>query len=546
MKKHAPIFIGILICIFVAGLSIFWAFELMDSLYSYRSPLRNTPPIAGEATGRLGTRSLVMVLVDGLRYDTSMNSAVMPYLNQLRSRGASAKMHSKPPSYSQAGYTVLLTGTWPDLNDGPTINREYADIPSLTQDNIFADAHQSGLQTAISASNWFEKLVPQKDVTTSFYTAGEDRVADGEVLDAALVWLQEGKYQLVLIHLDQMDYAGHHSGGPISENWNAAATTVDGLIKVIALNMNLNMDTLLIVSDHGHINYGGHGGQDAITLLEPFVLVGKGVIPGNYGDVQMVDVAPTIAAILGTSLPATSQGNPKIGMLDITLQQVDRIKEALSLQQAQLVQAYQDAIGDQVTVKQATDVVSASQTAMRAARNALLDRQMLPRGIIGFLLVFLLVNLAAWHARPYFSSMLVGVAGYLVTFNVKFFLIDHKTYSMSSLVDATSFIGSTALTVLLSVLVGWIMVMIATNVYLLRPRKAADLTMKYILVLLSVFSIPVIVNYVVNGLVVTWTLPDFLTSFLGLSFLVQNLMAAIIGIIFTGFAALLGVFARRG
>ncbi len=545
MKKAAPILIGILICILVIGIAFYWANTLMESVYAYRSPLRNSPPVAGEASGNLSTRTLVMVLVDGLRYDTSMDPSLMPYLNLLRSKGATAVMHSRPPSYSQSGYTVLLTGAWPDLNDGPIINWDYADIPTLTQDNIFADAHQAGLRTAISASNWFEKLLPQQDVSQSFYTPGEDQAADRQVVDAALPWLQSGKYPLVLIHLDQMDYAGHHEGGPIGQGWQEAAARVDNLLQEITLSLDLGHDTLLVVSDHGHIDYGGHGGQDAVTLLEPFVLVGKGVMPGKYGDIQMVDVAPTMAAILGTSIPGTNQGHPQIAMLDMTLPQVERVTSALSAQQVQLDAAYQEAIGRPVTVQASSDVVSASQAAIQEAKNSLLSSQMLPRGIIGVIAVVLLVNLAAWHAKPYFSLMLLGVISYLLIFNVKYFLIDHKTYSMSSLVDSTSFIGSMGISVVLSLLVGWIVVMVGTKIYQLKPRKAADLTMKFIIVLLSVLSIPVIVHYVLNGATVTWALPDFLIAFIGLLFLVQAMAVALIGIFFTGLAALLGVLARQ-
>ena len=164
----------------------------MDSVYAYRSPLHNTPPVPGEALGKPNTRSVVIVLIDALRYDTSHESDVMPFLNQLRAEGASAMMHSRPPSYSEPGYTVLLTGAWPDLSDGPAINLDYAEIPTFTQDNIFSAAHRAGLLTAISGFNWFEKLIPQEAVSVSFYTAGEDQVADRQVTDAALPWLAEG------------------------------------------------------------------------------------------------------------------------------------------------------------------------------------------------------------------------------------------------------------------------------------------------------------------------------------------------------------------
>ena len=51
----------------------------------------------------------------------------MPILNQLRVQGASAMMHSQVPSYSSPGYSTILTGAWPYLNDGPVFNLDYED-----------------------------------------------------------------------------------------------------------------------------------------------------------------------------------------------------------------------------------------------------------------------------------------------------------------------------------------------------------------------------------------------------------------------------------
>jgi hypothetical protein len=544
MRKSATIIIGILICFIVMGVSYFWATGLMDSVYAYRSPLRYSPPVPGEALGKPITRSVVIVLIDALRYDTSLKSNVMPFLNLLRSEGATALMHSNPPSYSEPGYTVLLTGAWPDLSDGPALNLDYADIPTFTQDDIFSAAHRADFLTAVSGFNWFEKLIPQEAVSVSFYTAGEDNVADQQVTKAALPWLLEGEYQLVLIHLDQVDYAGHHEGGPIDPRWDAAALRADDLLKEIATTMDLTQDTLLVISDHGQVDRGGHGGQDSIVLLEPFVMIGKGVIPGKYGDIQMVDVAPTVAAILGTNIPATNQGHPQVAMLDITLAQVDHINTVLSSQQAQLVLAYQSAIRHPVTVKQTGDIVSASQAGINSARELLLENQSFPRGIIAIVLVVLFLNLVAWYSKPYFSWLLVGVVGYLLVFNIKYIMIDHKTYSLSSVVDASSLIASTALNTLIALLVGWILVILGAKVYRLRPRKAAAMTMKFILTTLSILSIPIFVHYVINGATVTWALPNFLISFLGLIFLTQTLIVAVMGLFFTGLSAIVGFFAQ--
>src|SRR4030042_5811298 len=425
MKKFAPISLSVLISLAVIGISYFWATSLMDSMYAYRSPLKNSAPIAGEASGSPLTRSFVIVVIDALRYDTSMKPEVIPFLNQLRTNGAYALMHSRPSSFSESGYTVLLTGAWPDISDGAVLNLDYADIPTFTQDDIYSSAYRADQLTAVSGYNWFEKLIPQGAVPASFYTAGEDQAADRDVMDAALPWLLDGKYNLVLIHLDQVDYAGHHEGGPIDQRWDAAATRVDGLLREITSAMDLTQDTLLIVSDHGQIDQGGHGGQDPIVLLEPFVMVGNGVIPGDYGDVNMVDVAPTIASVLGTNIPATNQGRPHIEMLNLTLNQVEKISQALSTQQSRLATAYGAAIGETVIVQSPDNVLTATQEGLDSGRESRLNRERLPRGIFAIIIVITFINLAAWQSKSYFSWFLIGVVIYTIIFNIKYILIDH-------------------------------------------------------------------------------------------------------------------------
>lgn len=544
MKKNAPIIVGILICIAAMVLAYFWATNLMDSIYAYRSPLKDTPPKTGEILWKPITRSVVIVLIDGLRYDTSQKKDVMPFLNELRGESAYAVMHSKPPSYSQPSYAVLLTGAWPDINDGPAMNLDYADIPTFTQDDIFSAASRAGLTNAISAFNWFEKLVPQPAVDASFYTAGEDNTADEMVTQAALPWLGDGKYQLVLIHLDQVDYAGHHEGGPIDPRWDAAAHRADLLLQQIASAIDLSQDTLLVVSDHGHIDTGGHGGQDPIVLVEPFVLAGKGVIPADYGDIQMVDVAPTIAMLLGSSIPSTNQGHPLISMVDISNLDVTKVQSAISSQQAELARVYQTAIGKPVNVQDSTDIVAATQNAMDAARIYRVNIERIPRGIITFVLVFAFIILGGWHAKTYYGWMIAGVIAYILVFNIKYVLIDHKTYSLSSVIDATNLIASTALTTLLALFVGWLIFVLGTRIYQFKPRKVADMTMRFVLVTMSFVAIPILIHYFANGAVVTWTLPNFLLAFLGLLFLIQLLVVPIVGLFLTGISPLLGYFAH--
>ena len=198
MKKTNLLIIIVLTVasILIAVGAYFWATGMIDSNYAYRSPIKDTAPSPGTALGEPASGRMVLVLIDALRYDTSLKTDVMPTLAALRQQGASALMHSRPPSFSEPGYSTLLTGAWPDINDGPVFNLDYEDIPTFTQDNLFSAAKRIGLSTAVSGYYWFEKLIPQVDVDFSFYTPGEDAAADREVVDAALPWLKMTRLNL--------------------------------------------------------------------------------------------------------------------------------------------------------------------------------------------------------------------------------------------------------------------------------------------------------------------------------------------------------------
>ncbi|MFO7624693.1 MAG: alkaline phosphatase family protein, partial [Anaerolineales bacterium] len=135
MKRSYLIAGGLAACVAVAVLAYFWATGVMDSLYAYSSPLRDHTPEPGQALGEPVSGRVVFVLIDGLRVDTSLKAEVMPFLDELRQRGAWGTMHSRPPSYSTPGYSVLFTGAWPQINDGPVMNLEYEEMPTWTQDN---------------------------------------------------------------------------------------------------------------------------------------------------------------------------------------------------------------------------------------------------------------------------------------------------------------------------------------------------------------------------------------------------------------------------
>ncbi len=548
-NENQKIISGLVTCLILAIASYFLATAMIDSLYGYRSPLRETPPQPGSSLGQPATRRVVFVLIDGLRYDTSLQTDIMPVLGQLRQGGASATMHSRPPSFSEPGYSCLLTGAWPALSDGPAINLDYADIPAWTQDNLFSAAARAGLSTAVSGYYWFEKLIPQDAVTAHFYTPGDDRQADRAVVDAALPMLAQN-YQLVLIHIDQVDYAGHHEGGPNSPNWAAAAGRADALLGEIVSKLDLTQDTLLVVSDHGHIDTGGHGGIEPVVLTEPFVLAGKDVKPGQYGDVQMVDVAPTLAALLGTNLPASAQGQPLVEMLDLPPALTAALPGAVAAQQTALLEDYTLAIGRPIA---AADIPQGAGVAVYQGllQSAVDTRLYLERGsrwaAVGFLLLLVVGIITRFKPRV-LAWTFGGAALSIALFHLRYAVIDSHPYSLSWVPGQTELILYVAVTAGLSLVVGWLVAMLGMGVFQRSPKEGVSSTLGYLMVTFLLLALPFGVSFAINGLTITWTLPDFLSFFIAFLSLLQVLMTAVVGLVLVGLTWLIVRIAssRRG
>ncbi|HBG74580.1 MAG TPA: hypothetical protein DDW79_03865 [Anaerolineae bacterium] len=546
MRKKIQLIIGITICLAIAVSAYLWATNMMQSLYLYRSPLSRTPPAPGETTGSSVTAKVVIILVDALRVDTAFNSDIMPSLIKLRNNAAWGTMHSQPPSYSEPGWTTLLTGAWPDISDGPAMNLDYANIYPFTQDNIFSAAHRLGLKTAISGYYWFEKMLPQGSTDNSFYTEEEDNLADQQVVNAALPWLMDDQISLLLIHIDQVDYAGHHEGGPRSINWEEAAKRADTLINSIVSQLDLNKATVIIVSDHGQIDSGGHGGQETIVLTEPFLLVGNSITPGQYPDIQMVDIAPTISVLLGLNIPATNQGRPLLNMITLGKDKTSLVNIALSNQQDQLLKIYLDAIGQKEKLLDGQNIVSATQNSILSARNTRLTSERLKRGLIAIILLgmclFLVIQRQTRKTIVFY--LLIGII-YSLIFNVRYALLDQHPYSLSWVPGQKELVIYIAVTTTIAYLMCWLMFNLFMKTFTKKPIEAARQTIFLTISTIFIVAIPLYLSFVINGFLVSWTLPDMLSMYLAFVALLQCMVIAIIGIFLAGLSVPISFVARR-
>ncbi|MCJ7695920.1 MAG: alkaline phosphatase family protein [Anaerolineaceae bacterium] len=544
MPKKLFLTIAIILVLILSVGSIFWALHLNDAINNYRSPLANDPPAAGSSLGESLSRRVVFILVDGLREDLAYNSELMPVFNQLRLQGASATMHSRTPSFSTPSYGVLMTGAWPYLSDAPAMNLDYEVIPTMTQDNIFSAASRMGMKTGASGYNWFEKLIPAEDLSSGYFTPGEDDAADREVVDAALAWLDDPNYQLVLIHIDQVDHI-EHVNGSLSIEASQAAKNADNYIKEIFAKLDLSQDTLLICADHRHIDQGGHGGPEAIVLQEPFTLVGAGIKPGTYADIQQVDVAPTISAILGTNIPATSQGRVLTDMLVLTPHQSTNIQEATKQQQEKLLLALETNLNRVISINENGDIVDSTQTAIENAIQTRLNSEQWPRLIISIAVVLVVISLTIWQRNKHTLSIILAVALNLVVFNIAYRFIMKNNYSFSSIKSITNMIVTYAVIGLICLAITSALLLWYQKVKLRKSGKTMRVMLSYTLLLQFVLFLPALAYYIIVGKTITWALPHITIQFWALHSLLQVALTGVFGLIIMGIALLIGAINKR-
>ena len=272
-------------------------------------------------------------------------------------------------------------------------------------------------------------------------------------------------------------------------------------------------------------------------LTEPFIAAGAGIVPGEYGDIQMIDLAPTVAALLGTNIPASAQGRILTDMLELTPEQIQQMENVQSYQQVALANAYTEAIGKPILLEPLETDVDSAQAAMAAAKSSRLTSERIPRFIF-VLVLFACIGVLLWlNWNRNFLWMAIGAVVYALLFHFRYAVIADLTYSLSSVSSADDLINTTAVTALISLAIPWWVLFTYLGVFKMEPRRAAEIAFELIFAVLILLALPIGWNYALNGPLVGWTLPDMGSMFLGFLSILQALIIAAAGIILSAATA---------
>ncbi len=509
MKKYARLWVPLLTLVLVALGARFLAGACWDSLVHFRAPRFTVEK--GERAAPLARA--VLVVVDGLRVDAFEK---MPYVSALRHKSASYVLTTGQPSLSLPGSAVIATGAWPEVT-GVTTNWFAGPVH---QDSLFSLAGENGLRSAIVGEEVWGDLFGSQ-ATDTFTRSWKDayNTFDEETLVQALGFLSR-RPAFLLVHFVDTDNAGHDFGGA-SDEYRRFAGHIDGLIA--RLHAALDDDTVLIVtSDHGQLDKGGHGGWEDVVTRVPFLMSGPPVRPGSYGGARQTDIAPTIAALLGLPIPPYSQGRILDEALSLGKEEA-RLKAILSAQKEKFTRAYLGAIGADFEAVRAEITPLPAEDAARFW-DRVLDRGRNERIAAGRVrripLVLAVVLLPAFGLRylgrksrlalapPVLAALLFFAA------DTGLFFASGKTISLSSVNDEDMlqrFFNETVLYAALSAVAAALLI-----AFLNRERpvlEAAGSSLLMTAAVAGVLILEVDSFFLYNGPLIAWYIPNMLLGF---------------------------------
>jgi hypothetical protein len=422
-RSWIALVVGLVVCLAGAYAAYTLANYSWNQVVDYRGPYAKAELPAGQVQSPQALASgkqprLVYVIVDGLREDVSRE---MPTLNALRAHGFDAIVRTSQPSLSFPNWTTLLSGA-PQRISGVTTNWFTERVPVETLiDTALAAKHT----VAVSAPTDFETLYGVKRTGHAFlrdWVSGT--YMSGEIVDNAIRLSGESSPALLVVHLPDIDEAGHEFGGA-SKEYRDTATKVDRDLGRLVSALQGPATTFVVASDHGHIDTGGHGGPEDVVTLVPAVFAGPNVRPGSAQGTQD-QVAPTVALLADLPAPRNATGGP----LDVTAKGVKVTRFATQLDDAYV--AYDRAIGgkaDPLSSVAPPRVVFENDTEARLAteRSSRLPLSLALASVC--LLAIAAVGVLSWRALV---AALSGTAAYYLVYEGLYFLVHGYRWSLSS------------------------------------------------------------------------------------------------------------------
>lgn len=253
-----------------------------------------------------GPKRTLLISIDGLRQDAVQNTEYGKYL--IENFSYSLEVTTVNPSVTLPCHMSMFHSVSPEKHG---VNSNVYTPSDELGDGIAETVFGKEMSAAIFY-NWREigYIVTEGSVSVKEYIPGETlgwEEANRLVGEATVKHIQNAPTDFVFMYLGFLDEEGHGHGW-LSEEYYYALNESFSLIEKVITEAKKQNYTVIITSDHGGHDHG-HGSDLAEDMTIPLFIVGDGYGKGkNLGKLSILDVAPTVAQILGITPPAYWEG----------------------------------------------------------------------------------------------------------------------------------------------------------------------------------------------------------------------------------------------
>jgi hypothetical protein len=261
----------------------------------------------------------------------------------------------------------------------------------------------------------------------------------------------------------------------------------------------------------------------------------------------MVDVAPTVAALFGANIPASSQGNVLVDMLNLPADTLANLSGVERQQQTLFVNAYAKAIDQSVPKDSLNNAAHAAEfeKILVGLRDTRLLKERVLRAIpVGIILAVAVVFFFHSSGMRWWKFLLAAF-GYFSIVTIGYAIITFGHFSLSALPGMMEMIVGSAVIAVAGFLPVWVFSMIVYRKSVITGLDKALHTQGLVWSCILLLLVPYGLHVTLNGIGVKWNLPELSTAFIGIFAISQILMVGAIGAMLTGISALIGALRKR-
>ncbi|XP_058837934.1 GPI ethanolamine phosphate transferase 2 isoform X2 [Topomyia yanbarensis] len=257
----------------------------------------------------------VLMVIDALRTDFVMQPQNMPFLNELLANGTACqyKVQVHPPTVTMPRIKAMTSGAIPSFLDVIlNLGSPECDVDTF----LYQLVHQHQRIVFYGDNTWtsmFPALFHRTGENVDSLYVNDFYEGDRNITKHMHSEFNNYDWKLMILHFLGLDHIGHVEG-PFSNKVPTKLQEMDNVIRNIfeamyTQNRKFHTKSLMVITgDHGMRDSGGHGGSTYAETHVPLLIIGNSCSKSDQLYLQ-IDVAPTIAALMGVAIPYSSIGS---------------------------------------------------------------------------------------------------------------------------------------------------------------------------------------------------------------------------------------------